>query len=402
VQPANHAVYPELSSSRDQVSSIRFVPPLWALVPAETGVVIQGVDGRLRLALDGELAGLVERDPAAAADRLASLSILDPRLSEVADALRAHAPRAWNRANLLRGIGWDTIFLELTARCNEACAHCYASSHPERDEALPRETILEVIDAAARMGFRRVQLTGGDPLVSAHCAEAAERARALGIPEIEVYTNGLALHGETFDRLARANASFAFSFYSHREEAHDAITRRPGSHARTTSAIDRAVKAKLAVRASIVVLEQNAGDVAETRALLSRLGVETIGVDYVRAVGRGLEEHDPSLADAAFTGLDHAGRGEGAAGWGGKIAVRADGAVVPCIFDRDLVLGSVLEASLDSILDAEVEIPPPAVASPEAVDRAAERLACYDCRLVSIALGGALGPRGPRRLEVLR
>ena len=142
------------------------------------------------------------------------LSLVQPSLSRFVSDWKANGVQSFTRRALLQGSGWSTCFLELTARCNERCLHCYAESSPSRTEELPIQKVLEVIKSAGILGFQRLQLTGGDPLIASSCAQAAEFAASIGLPVIEVYTNGLALHGTLFERLRDIKASFAFSVYS--------------------------------------------------------------------------------------------------------------------------------------------------------------------------------------------
>jgi hypothetical protein len=171
-----------------------------------------------------------------------SLARFEPLVGQLREELRERTLQPLTRETVLRGSGWRQLFVELTGKCNEQCVHCYAESSPLRAEALSWPEISAVLRDAKTLDFGLVQLTGGDPLLSRHCVPAVELAKELSIPQIEVYTNGLALRGRTYERLRELGPSFAFSFYSHDPDTHDAITRTPGSHARTARAIRRAVE----------------------------------------------------------------------------------------------------------------------------------------------------------------
>ena len=53
------------------------------------------------------------------------------------------------------------LFVELTARCNERCLHCYVDAGPTRSEALASETLRRVIEDAAALGFRALKSSRG-------------------------------------------------------------------------------------------------------------------------------------------------------------------------------------------------------------------------------------------------
>src|SRR5206468_2272330 len=88
-------------------------------------------------------------------------------------------------------------------------------------------------------------------------------------------------------RLAPHAPSFAFSVYSHDAATHDAVTRTPGSHARTVRAIARTLERGLRVRAAGVLMESTADDLPDLIAFLRALGVERVDAARMRAVGRG-------------------------------------------------------------------------------------------------------------------
>jgi len=84
---------------------------------------------------------------------------------------------------------------------------------------------------AARLGFRQVQPTGGDPLLCPFLLEVVATAHAAGL-EVEVFTNGLLLGPALLDSLLAYDVRFAFSLYGADAATHDRVSRPP---ARTSS-----------------------------------------------------------------------------------------------------------------------------------------------------------------------
>ncbi len=283
--------------------------------------------------------------------------------------------------------GWDLLFIELVGRCNERCIHCYADAAPEVESELSLETCVALIDAAAALGFARVQLTGGDPLLCPFVPELVERAARLGVPA-EIYTNGLLLSQKLLERLAPHKPTLAFSFYSHDPAVHDAITQTPNSQALTTRAIERAVAAGFPVRVSIIVMEENAHDLAVTCAFLRARGVEQLAFAPTRSVGRGRNftgAIDYSLVGrgvSAHGGASPSERGSRSSHERGKLAVASNGDVYPCIFNRTTPLGNIAQRSLQQIVAAP-ELRRSLLGTDEAD---AERLQCVGCRLTATAL----------------
>jgi MoaA/NifB/PqqE/SkfB family radical SAM enzyme len=341
--------------------------------------------------------------------RLRSIAALgSPVHTALAEAARCGGGRPWVPLSSIDAP--STLFLEVAGRCNERCLHCYADSAPDVHAALDRNACVRVIREGAALGFERLQLTGGDPLLCPFLADLASEARSAGFESIEVYTNGLALSDERLNSLAAHGASFAFSFYSHDPGVHDAITRVAGSHRRTRDAIVRVVKRGLETRVSIVLMEANAQHAEATTAYLVGLGVpaDRISSDRVRSVGRGaLALHDlrraPAIPPVAIPPVaippvaippvaippvamqpNHSGAESRCetSRWPGKVCVAYTGAVYPCIFSRRTELGHIAREPLASILDRARS----RRATATDVGALGDQLACFDCRLTALAL----------------
>ncbi len=86
--------------------------------------------------------------------------------------------------------------ISVTDRCDLNCAYCSGRSAPHlsHDDILRYEEILRVVQAAARLGVKKVRLTGGEPLVRLHLSRLVEMlVRVEGIDEVSATTNGTLL-----------------------------------------------------------------------------------------------------------------------------------------------------------------------------------------------------------------
>lgn len=66
-------------------------------------------------------------------------------------------------ATPIRGMDMSSLVISVTLRCNQACAHCHVSSSPLRGEMMAFETMERIIELAARLRPRVVDITGGAP-----------------------------------------------------------------------------------------------------------------------------------------------------------------------------------------------------------------------------------------------
>lgn len=375
------------------------------LFPQVSAVVARDADGFVLLGPSGmksRIRGAICRDieeslaQSAATPALLRLAGAHVALAELARWLTTPSVPL-TRLDAVRLDGFDTLFLELLGRCNERCLHCYADAAPTVEDALDRETVFRVIDQARDLGFRRIQFTGGDPLLCDFLPEAVARASERGFPSIEIFTNGLALTDALLEKLAPFRPSFAFSFYSLDPEQHDRVTRTPGSQRRTVAAIDRVVAKKLELRAAVIVVDQ-ATDVQEILDFLRGRGVTTMSWTRTYSVGRGTElaetSKQTSVTQPAGPKLEVVEGGghrsasvTGQRDRSGKLCVTYMGDVVPCIFQRQGVLGNVHSGRPLAEIIAGTDAPRPARRGLPKLEEAAQRLQCSSCRLTEIGLG---------------
>jgi MoaA/NifB/PqqE/SkfB family radical SAM enzyme len=370
-------------SDRSEWPNQPFLSGSWAVLCQPGELVAMDCEAGEEVSLRG---AICSGDWSTTLESLRQLGGIRPDLQRLHTALTSGARQALTYGTVLGRSGWEILFLELTGQCNERCRHCYAESSPERKEQLSWPEIEAVVREAKTLGVRRLQLTGGDPLVSRHCLAAARLARDLGVPEIEIYTNGLALTDSLADELCGLGATFAMSFYSHRPEVHDAVTGTVGSQRRTLAAMARVLARGSGLRVSLISTADNRADIADTIELLEQVGVarSQMGLDEERGVGRGTFADGGDLVPHAL--LEQVGPTPHAGFAGsGKLCVSYRAEVLPCIFSRSERLGSLREASLEQLLETPLTLR--TRRSGLALAPARARLTCVDCRVTESLLG---------------
>lgn len=87
--------------------------------------------------------------------------------------------------------------ISVTDRCNLRCVYCLPETGMKwlpRENQLSAEEIARVTETAAKVGVRRVRLTGGEPLVRADIVEIVARIASIpGIEEVSLTTNAMLL-----------------------------------------------------------------------------------------------------------------------------------------------------------------------------------------------------------------
>ncbi|MFM7676774.1 MAG: radical SAM protein [Synechococcus sp.] len=267
-----------------------------------------------------------------------------PSLSH-ASSLRAAEPSA-----LLGGL--DFLWLEITGKCNLNCSHCYADSSPLGDllGAMRYDDWCAVIDQAAALGCRQLQFIGGEPTLHPHLSDLIDHANHRHFELIEVFTNATRLDDGLIGCFQRNHVQLATSFYSVDAAVHEQVTQGKGSWQRTVGGIRSALAADLPLRVGVIETDANPGHGPEAIAFLQQLGVQQVGFDQERGVGRGTATAEPQLQlQSELEGE----RFEQLCGqcWKGKLCVTPSGEAFPCVFSRATRLGDVRQG-LSAILQS--------------------------------------------------
>ncbi len=102
-----------------------------------------------------------------------------PSPSPIQPALAATAFPALHRQGL------DTLQVNLTYRCNQACVHCHVNAGPSRTESMTADTLALIPPVLAARAVRCLDLTGGAPELHPQFRDLVRRARALGVEVID-------------------------------------------------------------------------------------------------------------------------------------------------------------------------------------------------------------------------
>ena len=137
-------------------------------------------------------------------------------------------------------------------RCNQDCGICWQS----RDwGGFDSAHILGWIEDLAGAGVRSLIVSGGEPTLDPRLEQYLRHARALGITAITLETNAIqCARNDLATRLRDAGLTTAFvSLHSADATVSDAITRAPGTHARTVLGVHALLDAGVAVKLNAVM-----------------------------------------------------------------------------------------------------------------------------------------------------
>lgn len=171
--------------------------------------------------------------------------------------------------------------LEVTARCNNNCRHCYvnlpAGDREARSRELSLEEILRISGEAVNLGALWCLITGGEPLLREDFSEIYLGLKRLGLL-VSVFTNACLVsadHVKLFKRYPPRDLEV--TVYGVTRETYEAVTRKPGSFAAFQRGLGLLLDSGLKARLKTMALRANLHELPE----IARFCQEHTG-DYFR------------------------------------------------------------------------------------------------------------------------
>ena len=83
----------------------------------------------------------------------------------------------------------ESVFVEITNKCNYQCAYCYNKSSPESSQHIDLSEFKTVLSHLLPWGLKSVTLSGGEPFLYPFLEEIVEYALVIGL-HVHIITNG--------------------------------------------------------------------------------------------------------------------------------------------------------------------------------------------------------------------
>ncbi|MBI3405199.1 MAG: radical SAM protein, partial [Acidobacteria bacterium] len=245
------------------------------------------------------------------------------------------------------------------------CVHCYLD-HEDYGELTTVE-VKRVLDELAAAGTLFLTFSGGEIFLRQDFFELLEYARRLHF-DLNLKTNGLLVTEERAARLKKLGvAKIQISIYSTDPKIHDAITKAPGSHARSIAAVKHLKAQGLSVKIACPLMAQNAGGYAAVLQLAEEMDVVCVldmtitpkmdGDKSLLALRKSEQELLPILQNAKLNPLPPSGADGEAGGSYDNIPCSAGhnscyispyGDVYPCV-QMPLPTGNVRQAGFAEV-----------------------------------------------------
>jgi len=176
--------------------------------------------------------------------------------------------------------------LILNYNCNARCRFCSQGDFDKSQNA-PFDAIARNIYSAYRSGYRRLGLTGGEPLIRPDILKVIALGKSVGFRFIRVQTNGIKLADPAFCRaLVKAGLTFCkFSFTTDSAAEHDKLVGVPGALDKALAGLKSLRKLKIRLGTNILVNRRNYTRLPEIIKFYLERGITNFVIIYPVYIG---------------------------------------------------------------------------------------------------------------------
>lgn len=182
------------------------------------------------------------------------------------------------------------LAVNLTRRCNLACAHCYLDANTlcagDVDE-LGTTEVQTLLDDVATLGHgTMIVLTGGEPLLRKDLETLIRHGTGLGLPMV-IGTNAMMLSERRVQSLKQAGVlGLGISLDSLDPERHDRFRGYTGAWAKTMAGIERCRRHQVDFQLHFSVTDENAHEMPAMIQFAQSCGARALNVFFLVCVGR--------------------------------------------------------------------------------------------------------------------
>ena len=151
----------------------------------------------------------------------------------------------------------DYLRVSVTDNCNLRCIYCMdekGNKFLNKDEKLTDDEIYKVVKESAKLGIKKVRITGGEPLVRPGVVSLISKINNIeGTEELYLTTNGILL-ADMIDELSKNGLKGVnISLDSLKEDRFNKLTRVGNLH-KVLEAIDKAIALGIKVKLNTVIV----------------------------------------------------------------------------------------------------------------------------------------------------
>ncbi len=194
-------------------------------------------------------------------------------------------------------IAGTTLQIHPSLRCNLHCKHCYSNSGPAASVSRPVAEIIAAIDDAAELGYERLSVSGGEPLLYAHLRAVLLAARDRGM-RTTVTSNGTVFDPRRLAALEGAVDLVAVSIDGP-PALHDVIRDQPGSFERSDMGLSALRAAGIPVAIAHTLTAKSLPHISWLITYAREKGADLVQIHPLQQTGRAVTMASDQLHDDA-------------------------------------------------------------------------------------------------------
>ena len=103
---------------------------------------------------------------------------------------------------IVEGRERENLSIEVTTHCNSACRHCFVRAALSRPSEMSVDLAKDILREGYSLGYRRLHITGGEPLLWKGLFETLDAAFSMGYSRALINTNGTLLTEDALHRFS--------------------------------------------------------------------------------------------------------------------------------------------------------------------------------------------------------
>lgn len=187
----------------------------------------------------------------------------------------------------------DTVFIELTRKCNLRCIHCLNNSGTELPEQITKEEVFVLINNLIAAGVQEIRFTGGEPLLFDGIFECIEMATKNGL-RTSLGTNGILATPKVAQKLKDSGLNSVVVSLDGTRDIHDSI-RGMGNFDKSLQGLYNLKAVGIDVRVNSVIMKNNINEIIELAKFLNAEGIKLFIRQFVSS-GRGVNLNELALS----------------------------------------------------------------------------------------------------------
>lgn len=194
--------------------------------------------------------------------------------------------------------------ISVTDRCNLRCVYCMPEEGIENishEEILSYDEIIRICKCIAKLGIKKIKITGGEPLVRKDIIDLIKEIKEInGIDEVTITTNGVLLY-EMADKLYEAGIDAVnISLDTLNKDKFLKITRRD-KYENVSMAIDKLIDLGVRVKINCLAIKEN--NLSEIVKIAAYSKNNNIDVRFIELMPIGYGKNYTGISNEVILGL---------------------------------------------------------------------------------------------------